>query len=77
MLSLDISLLLAGAKERGELESRLKKLISEISSSRTPIILFIDELHTAVGTGTPFESVKHSILLLNYGRTTVHRSSCA
>lgn len=51
VLSLDIALLLAGAKERGELESRLKKVITEISASKIPIILFIDELHTAVGTG--------------------------
>jgi ATP-dependent Clp protease ATP-binding subunit ClpA len=53
VLSLDIALLLAGAKERGELESRLKKLIAEVSTSKIPIILFIDELHTAVGTGAP------------------------
>ena len=52
VLSLDIAMLLAGAKERGELETRLKSIISEISASKNPIILFIDELHTAVGTGT-------------------------
>ena len=71
VLSLDISLLLAGAKERGELESRLKKLISEISSSRTPIILFIDELHTAVGTGMPLVYLQYPISTLNY--CSLHR----
>jgi type VI secretion system protein VasG len=61
VLSLDISLLLAGAKERGELESRLKKLIAEISASKTPIILFIDELHTAVGTGLHPTPLQHQL----------------
>jgi ATP-dependent Clp protease ATP-binding subunit ClpA len=59
VLSLDIALLLAGAKERGELESRLKKLIAEVSTSKIPIILFIDELHTAVGTGALSTSPLH------------------
>uniref|UniRef100_A0A2P2MXJ6 Clp R domain-containing protein n=1 Tax=Rhizophora mucronata TaxID=61149 RepID=A0A2P2MXJ6_RHIMU len=51
VLSLDIGLLIAGAKERGELEARVTKLIREILKEGN-IILFIDEVHTLVGAGT-------------------------
>ncbi|XP_031277262.1 chaperone protein ClpD, chloroplastic [Pistacia vera] len=51
IMSLDIGLLMAGAKERGELEARVTKLISEIQKSGD-VILFIDEVHTLVGSGT-------------------------
>ena len=50
LLSLDLSAMLAGAKFRGEFEERLKNLIDEINSHGN-IILFIDEIHTIVGTG--------------------------
>lgn len=49
--SLDLALLQAGAGVKGEFESRLKKLIAEVKSSPTPIILFIDEAHTLIGAG--------------------------
>ncbi|XP_021905557.1 chaperone protein ClpD, chloroplastic isoform X1 [Carica papaya] len=51
VMSLDIGLLMAGAKERGELESRVTSLLNEIKKSGD-VILFIDEVHTLVGSGT-------------------------
>ena len=50
MLTLDIGLLVAGTKYRGEFEERLKKVIEEIRASDN-CILFIDELHMLVGAG--------------------------
>jgi len=49
--SLDLALLQAGAGIKGEFENRLKGLITEVKSSPTPIILFIDEAHTMIGAG--------------------------
>ncbi|XP_061376104.1 chaperone protein ClpD, chloroplastic isoform X2 [Gastrolobium bilobum] len=51
VMSLDVALLMAGAKERGELEERVTKLIKEIIKSGD-VILFIDEVHTLVQLGT-------------------------
>ncbi len=48
---LDLALLQAGAGVKGEFENRLKTLIHEVTSSPTPIILFIDEAHTMIGAG--------------------------
>ncbi len=50
VLSLDMALLLAGAKYRGEFEERLKAVLKEIAQAGD-IIVFIDELHTMVGAG--------------------------
>ncbi len=50
VISLDMSRLIAGAKYRGEFEDRLKAVIDEVKESAN-IILFIDEIHTIVGTG--------------------------
>ncbi|HOJ07955.1 MAG TPA: type VI secretion system ATPase TssH [Ignavibacteriaceae bacterium] len=49
--SLDLGSLQAGTKMRGEFEKRLKAVITEITNSPTPAILFIDEAHTLIGTG--------------------------
>lgn len=51
LLSLDIGLLQAGAGVKGEFENRLKRVIEEVKTSDTPIILFIDEVHTLIGAG--------------------------
>jgi type VI secretion system protein VasG len=51
LLGLDMGLLKAGAGVRGELENRLKKVIAEVKGSPTPIIVFIDEAHTLIGSG--------------------------
>src|SRR5574344_1039969 len=48
---LDMASLIAGAKYRGEFEERLKKVLDEIKKSNGNIIMFIDEIHTIVGTG--------------------------
>jgi ATP-dependent Clp protease ATP-binding subunit ClpB len=51
VFSLDMGALVAGAKYRGEFEERLKAVLKEIHDSDGQILLFIDELHTIVGTG--------------------------
>ncbi|WP_233235297.1 type VI secretion system ATPase TssH [Bordetella sp. LUAb4] len=51
VLSLDVGALLAGASLKGEFESRLKGLLDAVSKTPTPVILFIDEIHTLVGAG--------------------------
>ncbi|MGJ8582442.1 MAG: AAA family ATPase, partial [Psychromonas sp.] len=48
---LDLALLQAGAGMKGEFENRLKGLINEVKNSVNPIILFIDEAHTMIGSG--------------------------
>ncbi len=49
--ALDMGLLIAGAKYKGEFEERLKSVVKEVSESNGEIILFIDEIHTLVGAG--------------------------
>lgn len=49
--ALDMGLLIAGAKYKGEFEERLKSVIKEVTDSNGEIILFIDEIHTLVGAG--------------------------
>lgn len=49
--ALDMGLLIAGAKYKGEFEERLKSVIKEVTSSNGEIVLFIDEIHTLVGAG--------------------------
>ena len=51
IFSLDMGLLIAGAKYRGEFEERLKAVLQEVKKSGGRIILFIDEIHTIVGAG--------------------------
>ncbi|MEA2383864.1 MAG: ATP-dependent Clp protease ATP-binding subunit ClpB, partial [Solirubrobacteraceae bacterium] len=51
VFSLDMGLLVAGAKYRGEFEERLQAVLSEVKAAEGRILLFIDELHTVVGAG--------------------------
>jgi len=49
--ALDMGLLIAGAKYKGEFEERLKSVVKEVAESDGEIIMFIDEIHTLVGAG--------------------------
>ena len=51
VLVLDMALLLAGAKYRGDFEERLKGVLKEVAQDEGQTILFIDEIHTMVGAG--------------------------
>lgn len=63
VVSLDLGLLLAGTKYRGEFEERLRGILKEIERSEDRIILFIDEIHTIVGAGSSEGSLDASNML--------------
>ena len=62
--SLDLGLLIAGAKYKGEFEERLKAVIKEVTDSDGEVILFIDEIHTLIGAGGGGESAMDAANLL-------------
>jgi len=62
--TLDLGLLVAGAKFKGEFEERLKSVIKEVTDSDGQIILFIDEIHTLVGAGSGGDSAMDAANLL-------------
>lgn len=64
LVSLDMGLLVAGAKYKGEFEERLKAVIKEVVDSDGKIILFIDEIHTLVGAGGGGEGAMDAANLL-------------
>ncbi len=61
--SLDLGLLIAGAKYQGEFEDRLKSLLKEVEEGQENIILFIDELHMLIGAGASGGGMDASNLL--------------
>ncbi len=63
IIMLDLGLLLAGTKFRGDFEDRLKAFMKEIEKAKGKIILFIDEIHTIVGAGAAEGAVDASNLL--------------
>lgn len=64
IISLDMGLLVAGAKYKGEFEERLKSVIKEVTDSDGEIILFIDEIHTLIGAGGGGEGAMDAANLL-------------
>jgi ATP-dependent Clp protease ATP-binding subunit ClpB len=63
-MSLDMGLLVAGAKYKGEFEERLKAVIKEVTDSDGEIVLFIDEIHTLIGAGGGGEGAMDAANLL-------------
>lgn len=62
VVTLDLALLVAGTKYRGEFEERLKKVMKEIRDVNN-VILFIDELHTIIGAGAAEGAIDASNML--------------
>ena len=63
IMNLDLGALQAGASIKGEFEKRFKGIMSEVIHSPEPIILFIDEAHTIIGSGNPSGGLDISNLL--------------
>ena len=63
LVALDLGMLIAGTKYRGEFEERLKTIMKEIERAEGKIVLFIDEIHTIVGAGAAEGSMDASNML--------------
>ncbi len=63
LLSLDLGLMIAGTKYRGEFEERMKNVMKEVERAEGRAILFVDELHTLVGAGSAEGSLDASNML--------------
>ena len=66
--SLDMGLLIAGAKFKGEFEERLKSVIKEVADSDGEVILFIDEIHTLIGAGSAGDGAMDAANILKPAR---------
>ena len=72
---LDLAMMVAGTKYRGQFEERIKAVMNEVRRAKN-VILFIDELHTLVGAGGAEGAIDASNVLkpaLSRGRDPVHR----
>lgn len=56
VLEVDMGSLMAGTRNRGDFEERMKNLLDFTSKSKTPVILFFDEIHSMVGAGASSDS---------------------
>jgi ATP-dependent Clp protease ATP-binding subunit ClpC len=63
VVALDLASLVAGTKYRGEFEERMKRVMEEIRQTSGEIVVFLDELHTIVGTGAAEGAMDASNLL--------------
>ncbi|MFQ5774855.1 MAG: ATP-dependent chaperone ClpB [Kiloniellaceae bacterium] len=63
LMALDLGAMVAGSKFRGEFEERMKAVLQEVAAAQGEIIVFIDELHTLVGTGRAEGSMDASNML--------------
>ena len=63
VLALDMGVLVAGSKFRGEFEERLKSVMDEVKQAQREIILFLDEIHTMVGAGAAEGGIDASNML--------------
>jgi ATP-dependent Clp protease ATP-binding subunit ClpB len=63
LIALDIGMLVAGARFRGEFEERFKAILKEVVQNAGKIVLFIDEIHTVVGAGAAEGAVDASNML--------------
>lgn len=64
IMALDMGLLLAGAKYKGEFEERLKAVVQEVIDADGEVILFIDEIHTLIGAGADGQGAMDAANLL-------------
>ena len=69
---LDMASLVAGAKYRGEFEERLKNVLNAVKISEGELIMFIDEIHTIVGTGAAGAMDTSNILKPMLARGEIH-----